>query len=58
MHFQSSWNESAILKQYFEILRNVSIVAIKSKEMKDYIHKTAREWKWQIISIFSQYLIG
>lgn len=27
----------------FEILRNVSTVAIKAREMKDYIHKTAIE---------------
>lgn len=46
MQFQNSRNENAALKWYLEILRNVSTVTIKAKEMKDYINKTAVEWKW------------
>lgn len=45
-HFQNNRNENAALKRYLEILRNVSTATVKAKEMKDYISKTAVEWKW------------
>lgn len=51
MHFQNSWNENAMPKQCFEILRNVSTGAIKAEEMKGYIHKSTIKWKWWFIRI-------